>query len=310
MPTNPGRPTIVNDAEPRLRSPFAGLDLRSIAAGAARAAARMPTVATPAPVPDVNERIQPQPVAPAPEEAWAPPGQIASARATATAMRAAAVTIQGAGVGVRRDLGPEFHDAEDIRRDRDLARNGARQAPQRHMGEQPLPPALVRGHEQERPRNAVAVINQAVAHPLPVNPEWHEVRNLPGYTQGGVLRRIIRKTFEQVTDAQLEQMHMICDLLNPAAHVRTVANWINANAQRVDAADFDFAASVPGFKAQFQIFQDAKTTYVITQDVGGHYVYICPGGLAPAPALDHHVRAAEPRPNPGRPNTALPGPGV
>jgi hypothetical protein len=179
-----------------------------------------------------------------------------------------------------------LEDPADVQRDIAAALAGQRPRPQNvvAMADGPRnPPAIA----QLRPEqvNPIAVANQAVANHLPVTPDWHDVRNLPGYQAGGVLRRIIRKTFDQAKGAQLEQLHMICDLLNPPAHVQAVARWIASNATAIEGIDYDYARSIPGFTAQFKVFQDEKTTYIVTQDVGGHYIYVCPGGLTAAAAI-------------------------
>jgi len=198
-------------------------------------------------------------------------------------MAAAAPRVRAAGVMNNLTLQNYLEDPTDV--ERDLAAALAGQWPREQPGNAvaPVPRNLPtpRGGLGDHPVdvNAVAVVNRAVTQPIPVTPDWHDVRNLPGYQQGGALRRIIRKTFEQVSEAQLEEMRMICDLLNPPAHVQAVARWVAKNATPVDAADFDYSRTVPGFAAQFRVFQDEKSTFIITQDVGGHYVYICPGGL-------------------------------
>ncbi len=234
---------------------------------------------------------------PRPEpEPWAPPGRTAAAAETRAAMAAAAPRIQATGILPNARLENYLEDPDDIQRDLAAALAGQhpRQRPVNVVApNHPDVRAVVPG-APERPVevNAVAVINQAVARPLPITPDWHDVRNLPGYQQGGVLRRIIRKAFEQATDAQLEQTHMICDLLNPPAHVHAVARWVAQNATPVDGIDFDFARTFPGFTAQFRVFQDEKSTFIVTQDVGGHYVYICPGGRQEGPLI-----ANRPEPN-------------
>ena len=186
---------------------------------------------------------------------WAPPGRTAAAAATRAAMAAAAPRIRATGAGANATLDNYLEDPADIQRDLAAALAGQRPR-QRQVNaiapNRPNAPAVAPG-APERPLdvNAVAVVNQAVAQPLPITPDWHDVRNLPGYQQGGVLRRIIRKTFEEASDTQLERMHMICDLLNPPAHVQAIARWVSQNATPVDGIDYDFARTFPGFTAQF-----------------------------------------------------------
>lgn len=132
-----------------------------------------------------------------------------------------------------------------------------------------------------------------VAEHIGYQPTWHLCRTLPGYRGDERLRHIIRESFAASTPAAVERMSMICDLLNDPEEVQAVATWVARNARRCDEVELTYGQAFPGFQAHFLVYKDVDTTYLVTRDVGGHYVYIAPGGLGDAPAVNQ-----EPAPNP------------
>lgn len=216
---------------------------------------------------------------------WEPPaGRLASRAETQAALMAAAAgnrALQEAMVRLaRRAGGTVISDAE-------RARDRAAIAAWAGAADDNLPvPAA--GHPDHANANLPARLGHDVAAHIGYQPNWHLCRHLPGMNADQELRTIIRRSFAQATPQQVEGISMICDLLNSPEEVRAVATWVARNARRCDEIELDYDQSFPDFKATFLVYKDARSTYMVTRDVGGHYVYIARGGLDQAPAVEHN----------------------
>lgn len=261
------------------RKPRFGFDIQGLVANIAAAAQPLVTVpdsagtAKPAAAQDQTAAPEPPP--------WRPPGIVASADQTTAAMREASGRLAGL-IQRRRQNAPEPDAAAVVADLAAVARHQGVRAPalgrpDQVLGALPPPPA--------NPENLPANIVRDLTDYTGIHPTWHSAKNLPGYTGGGKMRLIIRAAFATATAADVEQVHMICELLNPPEHVSAVATWVAGHAERQDAIHRDFDQSVEGFSADFLVYKDATTTYLVTQDVGGRYVYVCPGGLGRPPVV-------------------------
>jgi hypothetical protein len=131
--------------------------------------------------------------------------------------------------------------------------------------------------------NLPAVINHWVVElgdpdiPQNFNPEWHQIKHLPGYIQTGI-RAVARQVFGQFTNTPIEDIQMMASLLNGPSDVQKMASWIVQNGQREDAMTFDFAAQMPEYAAmagaaEGQVWRACGYQFFIMRDRGGQYIY-------------------------------------
>jgi hypothetical protein len=109
------------------------------------------------------------------------------------------------------------------------------------------------------------------------DPKWHQIQNLPGYVQQGI-RQVGRQVFQQFTTTPIEEIQMLCDLLNPPTHVRKMAEWIYRNGVEEDAMNFDFREHMPAYAAMAgatigKVYRVGGYQFFIMKDNGGHYIY-------------------------------------
>lgn len=107
------------------------------------------------------------------------------------------------------------------------------------------------------------------------DPEWHQIRHLPGYMQT-MIRSIGRRVFSQFTTTPIEDINMICEILNRPIDVQKMATWIVRNGHKEDEMTMDFGDIVPGFTADCTLWRAGGVQYLIMRDVGGHYIYAWP----------------------------------
>jgi len=141
-----------------------------------------------------------------------------------------------------------------------------------HAEEVPEPP----------PPSAVpALINKAIAasDPNAINPEWHQIKNLPGYMQRPI-RAMGRATMGAFTDTPIEEISLVANLggqgPNSDREVSGVAQWLKTNAQKVDSADMDFGDTIPGYNAQTLVYKVPGMKFLVVRDFAGGYIYAWP----------------------------------
>ena len=135
--------------------------------------------------------------------------------------------------------------------------------------------------EPVNPNNVPAVISRAVAASgeLSTDPEFHQVKNLPGYISR-TIRAMGRATFDAYTSTPIEDVTVIADLggrgPNSNREVQSVANWLSNNAQKVDRASMDFGASIPGYSAETLEYSTGDVRFLLVKDFAGRYIYAWP----------------------------------
>ena len=141
-----------------------------------------------------------------------------------------------------------------------------------HAEEVPEPP----------PPSAVpALINKAIAahDPSAINPEWHQIKNLPGYMQRAI-RAMGRGVFSQFTDTPIEEISLVANLggqgPNSEREVSGVGAWLKANAEKVDQADLDFGDTIQGYGAQTAVYRVPGMKFLVVRDFAGGYIYAWP----------------------------------
>ena len=122
------------------------------------------------------------------------------------------------------------------------------------------------------PENLPTIISTAVAETGAICPEWHMVRNLPGYMQSAI-RAMGRAVFAPFTNTPIENIQVVSTLSNPEPEVRAMMNWIRENGRRDDEAELHFHEIMPGYGARTQIWTAAHCTFMLVQDHAGYYVY-------------------------------------
>ena len=140
-------------------------------------------------------------------------------------------------------------------------------------------------HEEmtpEPPSSAVpALINKAIAAsgPSAINPEWHQIKNLPGYMQRPI-RAMGRATMGAFTDTPIEEISLVANLggqgPNSDREVSGVAQWLKTNAQKVDSAEMDFGDTIPGYQAQTLVYKVPGMKFLVVRDFAGGYIYAWP----------------------------------
>lgn len=127
--------------------------------------------------------------------------------------------------------------------------------------------------------NMPAVINKEISASSPVEPEWHQVKHLPGYLQQGI-RAMGRQVFSTFTETPIEDIQVIANVggrgPNEVREINAVAGWLKDNAQRDTDGEMDFERSMPDYKADFQIYKAQGFTFMLVQDFAGRYIYSWP----------------------------------
>lgn len=263
-----------------------GIDFKSIAAAAAARSALAPVRPQPQAVPPTAE--QPQTGGNPNETPWAPPGRMAGMEQTRRAEAAAAARGLRP-VASRRGALMDFVGIDDsalVAAGQDWVRSledRLRLVPgdeARRIGANR--PAVVPETTTDMvDRSVPVVVSNGVANIPDVVPDWHAVTNLSGY-RAELNRKASRAAFGEVVPEALEKFFVISTPLNPERDVQAVARWINAHAERDDRATIDFNRSFPDFSAEFLVYKDKGSRYVVTRDVGGVYVYVAPRSDAPS----------------------------
>lgn len=112
-----------------------------------------------------------------------------------------------------------------------------------------------------------------------VDPEWHQVKNLPGYMSKQI-RVLGRETFKPYTKTPIEDITVIANLMgqgpNTDREVSAVAQWLKTNGTEVDRATMDYGPTMPGYSAETISYTVAGMRFLIVQDFMGGYIYAWP----------------------------------
>lgn len=135
------------------------------------------------------------------------------------------------------------------------------------------------------PNNLPAVISNAVRekpHAGQYNlsdwePEWTKVAHLPGYIRTGI-RQMGRQIFRNFTDTPLEDIQVMSTLVQPEHDVKKMMKWIQLNGIRDEKLEMDFENSIPGYKADVQLWRTKGYEFLLVKDFAGYYIYGWPGG--------------------------------
>lgn len=198
-----------------------------------------------------------------PKTAREPEIKKASAAKTAAAMRSMTPTDQ-----MRDMLGRINVPDELIAQEPEL--------PTDHAAVEPEPPP---------PSQVPAMISRAIAahDPNMVNPEFHQVKNLPGYMSRAI-RAMGRETFRQYTNTPIEDISVIAHMggqgPNSEREITAVAQWLKSHARKIDQAEMDFGQTIPGYTARTAMYTMGGMRFLVVQDFAGGYIYAWPEGDA------------------------------
>lgn len=123
-------------------------------------------------------------------------------------------------------------------------------------------------------------INTAIVAASEVHPEWHQVRNLPGYFQQGI-RAMGRQVFGAITSTPIEEIQVLANLMdsgepNTKREINAVANWLKQNAERDTDGEINFQKHIPDYSAEFAIYKVNGQTFMLVKDFAGDYIYNWP----------------------------------
>lgn len=109
-------------------------------------------------------------------------------------------------------------------------------------------------------------------------PDWHMVRNLPGYISGPI-RKLGKAVFAQYTTTPVEEIQMIANLggqgPNTPKEINAVANWIVQHGEQVTTGDIEFNM-MPGYTAEVKVFDIDEVEVMVVKDDHGQYIYAWP----------------------------------
>ena len=106
-------------------------------------------------------------------------------------------------------------------------------------------------------------------------PEWHEVKNLPGYARSAI-RALGRQIFKHFTSTPIEEINVLSTLSNSDTEVKGVMAWIRDNGVKNDEAEVKMDELVPGYKGNTQVWNVDDHTFLLVQDFAGYYIYSWP----------------------------------
>lgn len=127
--------------------------------------------------------------------------------------------------------------------------------------------------------NLPAIMGNALKVAGMQNPDWHMVKNLPGYMSAGI-RAIGRQVFAPFTSTKIEDIQVIASLggrgPNTTAEINAVANFLVKFGTKSTDASMEFSERIPGYKAEMKIYTFANYTFLLVQDHAGNYIYAWP----------------------------------
>ena len=123
------------------------------------------------------------------------------------------------------------------------------------------------------------VINKEIAKHAPVEPDWHQIKHLPGYIKAAI-RAMGRQVFGTFTKTRIEDIQVIANLggqgPNTEREVNAVAGWLKDNGTRDTDGEMNFQRSIPDYDAEFKMYSFDKFTFMIVKDDYGNYIYSWP----------------------------------
>lgn len=123
------------------------------------------------------------------------------------------------------------------------------------------------------PENLPAIISKAIVSAGgEIIPEWHMVKNLPGYMSSAI-RALGRQVFMPFTNTPIEKIQVVSTLSNSETEVKALMAWIKQNGIKNDDAQLYFTEILPQYAPHVQIWNVRGYTFMLVKDHAGFYVY-------------------------------------
>lgn len=112
-----------------------------------------------------------------------------------------------------------------------------------------------------------------------VNPNWHQVANLPG-NMSTAIRTLGKKLFSAFTTTPVENIWTVANLAgqgpNTYREVNSVAAWISSTGAFINDVNIDFETTIPGYNAEVKLYDAAGVRWMLVKDEFGIYIYSWP----------------------------------
>jgi hypothetical protein len=129
------------------------------------------------------------------------------------------------------------------------------------------------------PENLPAIINKDVMAKGKVEPEWHMVKNLPGYLSKPI-RAMGRQLFRAFTSTPIEKVNVVANLMgggpNSKREINAIAGTVHSLGRRMTEAEIEFESVMPGYSASTKIYEYKGYVFMLVKDFAGEYVYSWP----------------------------------
>lgn len=142
-----------------------------------------------------------------------------------------------------------------------------------------VPEPKTPGTDVARIETLPAVINKELLAAGEVEPEWHQVKNLPGYLSSAI-RAMGRQIFGTYTNTPIEDIQVLAHVAgqgpNSKRELNAVGGWLHKNAERDVEGEMDFSKSIPNYGVEFKIYNTRNFTFMVVKDFAGLYIYSWP----------------------------------
>ena len=111
-----------------------------------------------------------------------------------------------------------------------------------------------------------------------ITPEWHMVKNLPGYLASGI-RAIGRQVFGPFTSTPIEEIQVLANLgegPNTQQEIDAVLGYLKTEGEHNSDADIEFQRKIPNYGAKVKIYTALGYTFMVVKDFAGNYIYSWP----------------------------------
>lgn len=122
------------------------------------------------------------------------------------------------------------------------------------------------------------IIGKKMAKEGMIEPDWHQVKHLPGYMVGAI-RAIGRAVFAPFTDTPIEKIQVVANLgngPNKASEVNSTLDWLHKHARRDTEAELWFEDQIPDYEAKVICYKAMGFTFLAVKDFAGNYIYSWP----------------------------------
>lgn len=128
------------------------------------------------------------------------------------------------------------------------------------------------------PENLPAIINKDIAAAAAVDPEWHQVKHLPGYLSAPI-RAMGRQVFAPFTKTKIEDIQVIADLgggPNTHRELNAVAGFIIKHGRLDTEAQLTAEEILGDYRADVKVYTSHGYTFMLVKDFAGQYIYSWP----------------------------------